>query len=86
MIFNKFEHIINWIQVENYQPIFYVNNQSKFVVLIDCRQALARADVLLSMKHGMTRLDNVWGVGGGLRPVHSLVRSMGLLLQVRDAT
>lgn len=46
------------------------------------RQALARADVLLSMKHGMTRLDNVWGVGGGLRPVTSLVRSMGLLLQV----
>lgn len=45
------------------------------------RQALARADVLLSMKHGMTRLDNVWGVGGGLRPVTSLVRSMGLLLQ-----
>lgn len=33
------------------------------------------------MKHGMTRLDNVWGVGGGLRPVTSLVRSMGLLLQ-----
>lgn len=33
------------------------------------------------MKHGMTRLDNVWGVGGGLRPVASLVRSMGLLLQ-----
>ena len=33
------------------------------------------------MKHGMTRLDNVWGVGGGLRPVKSLVRSMGLLLQ-----
>lgn len=35
----------------------------------------------MSMKHGMTRLDNVWGVGGGLRPVKSLVRSMGLLLQ-----
>lgn len=33
------------------------------------------------MKHGMTRLDNVWGVGGGLRPVTSLVRSMGLLLR-----
>lgn len=52
-----------------------------FIELFECRQALARADVLLSMKHGMTRLDNVWGVGGGLRPVTSLVRSMGLLLQ-----
>lgn len=50
-------------------------------MMIRFRQALARADVLLSMKHGMTRLDNVWGVGGGLRPVTSLVRSMGLLLQ-----
>ena len=49
--------------------------------IVNARQALARADVLLSMKHGMTRLDNVWGVGGGLRPVTSLVRSMGLLLQ-----
>ena len=51
----------------------------------DSRQALSRADVLLSMKHGMTRLDNVWGVGGGLRPVHSLTRSMSLLLQVCSA-
>jgi len=51
---------------------------------VDCelqKQALARADVLLTMKHGMTRLDNVWGVGGGLRPVTSLVNSMGLLLR-----
>ncbi|KAL1122659.1 hypothetical protein AAG570_002986 [Ranatra chinensis] len=43
--------------------------------------ALTRADVLLSMKHGLVRLDNVWGVGGGLRPVKSLVRQMNLLLQ-----
>ncbi|KAK4026651.1 Programmed cell death protein 4 [Daphnia magna] len=61
-------------------PRFLQNYQGK----VECdlaKQALARADVLLSMKHGMTRLDNVWGVGGGLRPVTSLVRSMGLLLQ-----
>jgi len=61
-------------------PRFLLNYQGK----VECelaKQALARADVLLAMKHGMTRLDNVWGVGGGLRPVTSLVRSMGLLLQ-----
>ncbi|EFX76396.1 hypothetical protein DAPPUDRAFT_306119 [Daphnia pulex] len=61
-------------------PRFLQNYQGK----VECdlaKLALARADVLLSMKHGMTRLDNVWGVGGGLRPVASLVRSMGLLLQ-----
>nr|CAD7446600.1 unnamed protein product [Timema bartmani] len=45
------------------------------------RQALLRADTLLSMKHGLVRLDNVWGVGGGLRPVKYLVRQMNLLLQ-----
>lgn len=51
---------------------------------VDCdhaRQALARADTLLSMKHGLVRLDNVWGVSGGLRPVKYLTRQMTLLLQ-----
>jgi programmed cell death protein 4 len=33
------------------------------------------------MKHGLVRLDNVWGVGGGLRPVKYLTRQMALLLQ-----
>ncbi|CAH1400670.1 unnamed protein product [Nezara viridula] len=45
------------------------------------KQVLLRADTLLSMKHGLARLDNVWGVGGGLRPVKSLIRQMILLLQ-----
>ncbi|XP_071448037.1 programmed cell death protein 4 isoform X1 [Hetaerina americana] len=51
---------------------------------IECehaRLAFARAETLLSLEHGMTRLDNVWGVGGGLRPVKSLIRQMSLLLQ-----
>lgn len=43
--------------------------------------ALVRADTLLSMKHGLVRLDNVWGVGGGLRPVKYLIRQIHLLLQ-----
>lgn len=50
-------------------------------MLYDLRTALARADMLLSLKHGMARLDNVWGVSGGLRPVKSLTRQMALLLQ-----
>lgn len=45
------------------------------------REALARADVLLNMKHGMVRLDNVWGVGGGTRPVKYLIKQMVLLLK-----
>lgn len=36
------------------------------------RIALERADVLLSMNHGIAHLDNIWGVGGGNRPVKYL--------------
>ena len=28
------------------------------------------------MKHGIVRLDNVWGVGGGLRPVKVLSKKV----------
>lgn len=45
------------------------------------REALCRADTLLSMKHGLVRLDNVWGLGGGLRPVKYITRQMTLLIQ-----
>lgn len=51
---------------------------------VDCdhaRAALDRAAVLLTMKREMVRLDNVWGVGGGLRPVKHLVKEMNLLLK-----
>lgn len=47
----------------------------------DTIKVLSRAESLLSMRHGMVRLDNVWGVGGGTRPVKYLVRQMGLLLE-----
>ncbi|XP_017776222.1 PREDICTED: programmed cell death protein 4 [Nicrophorus vespilloides] len=43
--------------------------------------AIDRADTLFSMKHGLVRLHNVWGVGGALRPVKYLTRQMSLLLQ-----
>lgn len=45
------------------------------------KQALLRAHTLLSMKHGLVRLDNVWGIGGGLRPVKYLTKQMTLLLK-----
>lgn len=45
------------------------------------QEAITRADTLLSMKHGLVRLHNVWGVGGALRPVKYLTRQMSLLLQ-----
>ena len=43
------------------------------------RVALDRAEVLLTMKRKMVRLDNVWGVGGGLRPVKHLVKEVNTL-------
>ncbi|XP_068177258.1 programmed cell death protein 4a isoform X1 [Antennarius striatus] len=51
---------------------------------VDCehaRVALDRAAVLLKMKRGIVRLDNVWGVGGGQRPVKHLIKEMNLLLK-----
>jgi len=47
----------------------------------EAKKALCRADTLLSMKHGLVRLDNVWGVGGGIRPVKYLVKKIVLLLK-----
>ncbi|KAJ7376948.1 Programmed cell death protein 4 [Desmophyllum pertusum] len=49
--------------------------------LIKRKKALNEAGVLLRMKHGMVRLDSVWGVAGGRRPVKHLVKKMVLLLK-----
>ncbi|XP_066488737.1 programmed cell death protein 4-like [Tiliqua scincoides] len=51
---------------------------------VDCehaRAALDRAAVLLRIKRDVNRLDNVWGVGGGQRPVRHLIKEMNLLLR-----
>ncbi|XP_032885889.1 programmed cell death protein 4-like isoform X1 [Amblyraja radiata] len=58
----------------------FLNNYKGKVDCEQTRQALDKATVLLSMNRGM-RLDNVWGVGGGLRPVKQLVKEMNLLLK-----
>lgn len=50
---------------------------------VDCehtRVALDKADLLLSKKHGIVRLDNIWGTGGG-RPVKYLIKQMVMLLK-----
>jgi len=35
--------------------------------------------VLLSMNHGMAHLDNIWGVGGGNRPVKYLANKVHVI-------
>jgi len=45
------------------------------------KAAIERAQVLYSLKHGLVRLHNVWGVGGALRPVKYLTRQICMLLK-----
>ena len=56
-------------------------NKDNFDLKIFFPQALRKADTLLSMKHGLVRLDNVWGVGGGVRPVKYLIKQIVMLLK-----
>jgi len=63
-------------------PPKYVQKHKQGVV--ECshaRLAVDHADVLLSMKHGLVRLDNVWGVSGGMRPVKYLIKQIQSLLK-----
>lgn len=62
-------------------PPKFVQAQSDARLSPPARQAIHRAETLLSMKQGLVRLDNIWGVGGGIRPVKSLIRQIQLLLK-----
>lgn len=62
-------------------PPRFVQNQAKLELNSHAKQAIHRAETLLSMKQGLVRLDNIWGVGGGIRPVKSLIRQIQLLLK-----
>lgn len=44
--------------------------------------ALDKAELLLSRKHGIVRLDNIWGTGGGIRPVKYLVKQVSVYFGV----
>jgi len=52
------------------------NVESKYVIA-----SLEKAEVLISMNHGMAHLDNIWGMGGGNRPVKNLTNKMIDLLK-----
>jgi len=60
-------------------PKFLTNYKGKVESEVSA-VCLNKAETLLSKKHGLVRLDNVWGVGGGTRPVKHLVKKMNLLL------
>ncbi|XP_065827923.1 programmed cell death protein 4-like [Oscarella lobularis] len=60
-------------------PPVYVTNHKTGSEL--AKSAFKHANILLKKSHGMMRLDNVWGVGGGRRPVKVLVNRIKLLLE-----
>jgi len=62
-------------------PPKFLNSYKGHVSEPEAIKALSKAVNLLSMKHGLVRLDNVWGVGGGIRPVKYLVKKIVLLLK-----
>jgi len=62
-------------------PPKFLHSYKGHVETSEAKAALCKADTLLSMKHGLVRLDNVWGVGGGDRPVKYLIKKIVLLLK-----
>lgn len=62
-------------------PPKFVQRQKDTKGCPEAQIAIGHADVLLNMKHGLVRLDNVWGVSGGMRPVKYLIKQIQLLLK-----
>lgn len=62
-------------------PPKFLKSYKGHVEDVEAKCALQRASTLFSMKHGLVRLDNVWGVGGGVRPVKYLVKKIIMLLK-----
>lgn len=57
-------------------PPKYIQTYKGFVDNTAKQEALEKAELLLSQKHGIVRLDNIWGTGGGIRPVKYLVKQV----------
>lgn len=62
-------------------PSSFVDDYKGRVHNSGVREALEKAEVLLTMNHGIIRMDNVWGQGGGLRPVRYLTNRIQMLLK-----
>ena len=50
------------------------------LLLYACRQALEKAQVLLEINHSIHKLDQVWGQGGGNRPVKYLTNKVNNII------
>ncbi|GFO14546.1 programmed cell death protein 4 [Plakobranchus ocellatus] len=57
-------------------PPKYIQSNSYETDCKSTKEALSKADILLTQKHGIVRLDNIWGTGGGIRPVKYLIKQV----------
>lgn len=63
-------------------PADFIDNYKGKVETEHTKGALEKAEVLVSaLHHGLAKMDNVWGTGGGTIPVKYLTNKMVLLLQ-----
>lgn len=63
-------------------PPRYVTNPEDIEKINElARAALTHANTHMSLQTGWAHLDNVWGVGGALRPVKTLTTQMNMLLR-----
>lgn len=74
-------------------PPKYIMKYKGTAVCPQIRLTVDHADVLLNQTHGIVRLDNIWGTGGGTRPVKVLIKKIVMLLKeylsssdIREAT
>ena len=78
MISDEFDEIYHCCDAPmSHNLLFYCLSMSFF----SSRIALEKAEVLLNLKHGIVRLDNVWGVGGGIRPVKVLIKKVNVTIK-----
>ena len=62
-------------------PPIYVHRSKEIYTDKPMRTAIEQADQLLSTRHGLINVDQIWGITGGIRPVKYLVKQMHLILE-----
>lgn len=62
-------------------PPIYVHRSKEIYTEKPKRTAIEQAHQLLSTRHGLINVDQIWGITGGMRPVKYLVKQMHLILE-----
>ncbi|XP_017465428.1 PREDICTED: programmed cell death protein 4-like [Rhagoletis zephyria] len=62
-------------------PPIYVHRSKETYTEKPMRTAVEKAHQLLSTRHGLINVDQIWGISGGMRPVKYLIKQMHLILE-----